>query len=95
MPALAAQRAPSDRPIFYSIFQLLSGRKSFFTRSVRTGEHLLVYEALSHRAELYDAVADPGAKQSLAKENPETVEDLRELLRASATGNLWKARCFQ
>ena len=95
IPALAPDRVPADRPIFCSIFQLLSGRKNFFTRSVRTDKHVLVYEALSDHVELYDAVADPRESRDVAGSSPETVEELRELLRASATGNLWDARRFQ
>lgn len=95
VPLLAPDRVPADRPIFCSIFQLLTGRKNFFTRSVRTDEHVLVYEALSDHVELYNAVADPGEKQNLAASSPGTVEELRELLGASATGNLWEARRFQ
>lgn len=95
IPALAPGRVPADRPIFCSIFQLLSGRKNFFTRSVRTDEHVLIYESLSDRVELYDAVADPGEGQDIAPSSPAVVEDLRQLLGASATGNLWEARRFQ
>lgn len=95
IPALAPERAHSDRPIFCSIFQLLSGRKNFFTRSVRTDKRVLVYETLSDRVELYDAVADPGETENLAQSSPEVVEELRPLLGASATGNLWEARRFQ
>jgi arylsulfatase A-like enzyme len=95
IPALAPDRVSADRPIFCSIFQLLSGRKNFFTRSVRTDEHVLVYETLSDHVELYDAVTDPRETQDVAPSSPETVEDLRELLGASATGNLWEARRFQ
>jgi choline-sulfatase len=95
VPALAPERVPVDRPIFCSIFQLLEGRKDFFTRSVRTSEHVLVYETLSDRVELYDAVADPRESQDIAASNPETVAGLREFLGASATGNLWEARRFQ
>ena len=95
IPALAPGRVSADRPIFCSIFQLLRGRKNFFTRSVRTDKHVLVHEALSDRVELYDAVTDPREIQDVAPNNPETVEELRELLRASATGNLWEARRFQ
>ncbi len=95
VPALASGRVPADRPIFCSIFQLLSGRKNFFTRSVRTDQHVLVYEALSDRVELYDAVTDPGERQDIASSSPEVAEELRQLLGASATGNLWEARRFQ
>ena len=95
IPALAPERAPPDRPIFCSIFQIMSGRKNFFTRSVRTDKHALVYETLSDHAELYDAVTDPRESQDLAPSSPETVEELRELLRGSATGNLWEARRFR
>ena len=95
VPALAPGRVPVDRPIFCSIFQLLSGRKNFFTRSVRTDQHVLVYEALSDRVELYDAVTDPGESQDIAASSPEVVEELRQLLGAAATGNLWEARRFQ
>jgi len=95
VPALAPDRAPEDRPIFCSVFQLLSGRKNFFTRSVRTDEHVFIYEALSDHVELYDAVTDPGESRDIAPSNPEIVHDLRELLRSSATGNLWQARRFQ
>jgi len=95
IPALAPERVPADRPIFCSVFQLMSGRKNFFTRSVRTDKHVLVYEALSEHVELYDAVTDPRESQDVAPSNPETVEELRELLRSSATGNLWEARLFQ
>jgi arylsulfatase A-like enzyme len=95
VPALAPQRVSADRPIFCSIFQLLSGRKNFFTRSVRTDKHVLVYEALSDHVELYDAVTDPRESQDRTSSAPETVEELRKLLAASATGNLWEARRFQ
>ena len=95
IPALAPGRVHSDRPIFCSIFQLLSGRKNFFTRSVRTDQHVLVYEALSDRVELYDALTDPGETENLASRSPDIVEELRPLLGASATGNLWEARRFQ
>lgn len=95
VPALAPDRAPADRPIFCSIFQLLSGRQNFFTRSVRTNQHTLFYETLADRVELYDTVADPAESENVSESNPETVEQLRELVRASATGNLWEARRFQ
>ncbi|MBW2159278.1 MAG: hypothetical protein JRH14_04830, partial [Deltaproteobacteria bacterium] len=58
-------------------------------------KHVLVYEALSDHVELYDAVTDPRESQDVAPSSPETVENLRELLGASATGNLWEARRFQ
>jgi arylsulfatase A-like enzyme len=95
IPALAPERAPADRPIFCSIFQLLSGRNNFFTRSVRTNQYTLVYETLSDHVELYDAVSDPLESQDLATSNPEKVDELRQLVGASATGNLWEARRFQ
>jgi arylsulfatase A-like enzyme len=95
IPALAPGRVRTDRPIFCSIFQLLSGRKNFFTRSVRTDKHVLIYESLSDRVELYDAVTDPRESQDIAASSPGVVEDLRQLLGASATGNLWEARRFQ
>jgi arylsulfatase A-like enzyme len=95
VPALAPGRVPADRPIFCSIFQLLSGRKNFFTRSVRTDKNVLIYESLSDRVELYDAVTDPSESQDIAASNPGVVEELRQLLGASATGNLWEARRFQ
>lgn len=95
IPALAHARVSADRPIFCSIFQIMGGRKNFFIRSVRTDKYVLVYEALSDHVELYDAVTDPGEQQDLAMSRPETVEELRHLLRASATGNLWEARRFQ
>ncbi len=95
IPALAPEQVSIDRPIFCSVFQLLSGRKNFFIRSVRTDKHVLVYEALSHRAELYDALTDPQERRDIAIGNPDIVESLRQLLRASDTGNLWEARRFQ
>jgi arylsulfatase A-like enzyme len=95
VPALAPDRAAANRPIFCSIFQLLSGRKNFFTRSVRTNQHALVYEALSDHVELYDTVSDPLESQDIATSNPEKADELRQLLGASATGNLWEARRFQ
>lgn len=95
IPALVPRRVPADRPIFCSIFQIMGGRKNFFTRSVRTDQHVLFYEALSDRVELYDCVTDPGESQDIAASNPEAVKELRQLLRASATGNLWEARRFQ
>jgi arylsulfatase A-like enzyme len=94
IPVLAPERVPPDRPIFCSIFQIMSGRKNFFTRSVRTDTHALVYEALSDHVELYDAVTDPRETQDVAASSPEIVEELRGLLGASATGNLWEARRF-
>jgi len=95
IPALAPERVSANRPIFCSIFQLLSGRKNFFTRSVRTDKHVLVYEALSNHVELYDAATDPRESQDIAPSSPKTVEELRRLLGASATGNLWESRRFQ
>ena len=95
IPALAPGTAPADRPIFCSVFQLMSGRTNFFIRSVRTEKHALIYESLSERIELYDAVADPRESRDIASSNPDIVEDLRQLLSASATGNLWEARRFQ
>ncbi|TFH32256.1 MAG: hypothetical protein E4H00_01810 [Myxococcales bacterium] len=95
VPGLAPQRAPKGRPIFCSVFQLMSGRKNFFIRSVRTDKHTLVYEAFSDHFELYDTVTDPRERHDIAADHPETVEDLRGLLGASATGNLWEARGFQ
>ena len=95
IPALAPGRVTTERPIFCSIFQIMGGRKNFFTRSVRTDKHVLVHEALSDHVELYDAVTDPGERQDIAASRPDAVEDLRELLGASATGNLWEARRFQ
>lgn len=95
IPALAPERVSVDRPIFCSVFQLLSGRKNFFIRSVRTDKHVLVYEALSHRVELYDASTDPQEREDIATGNSDTVESLRQLLQAADTGNLWEARRFQ
>ena len=95
VPAFAPQRAPKGRPIFCSVSQLMSGRKNFFIDSVRTDKHTLIREAFSDRVELYDTVADPGELQDIAADHPETVENLRGLLGASATGNLWEARRFQ
>lgn len=95
VPALTPDQAPEDRPIFCSVFQLLSGRKNFFIRSVRTDEHVLIHEALSDHVELYDALSDPGEFRDIAPSNPEVVESLRDLLGGSATGNLWQARRFQ
>jgi len=95
VPALAPERVSIDRPIFCSIFQIMSGRTNFFTRSVRTDTHVLIYEALLNHVELYDAMSDPRESQDIAADNPKTVERLRELLRASATGNLWEARTFR
>ncbi len=95
VPALAPQLVSAKRPIFCSIFQLLGGRKNFFTRSVRTDRHALVYEALSDRTELFDAVADPADKRNIAGANAKTVGAMMDLLKASATGNLWEARRFK
>lgn len=95
VPALTPDQAPEDRPIFCSVFQLLSGRKNFFISSVRTDKHVLIHEALSDHVELYDAVSDPAERQDIASSKPEAVEELSQLLGAAATGNLWEARRFQ
>jgi arylsulfatase A-like enzyme len=95
VPALASERVSPERPIFCSVFQLMSGRKNFFTRSVRTDKHALIYESLSERVELYDVVADPVESKDIAASDPSVVDELRQLLGATSTGNLWEARRFQ
>lgn len=95
VPALAPEQVQADRPIFCSVFQLLSGRTNFFTRSVRTERNTLVHEALSDRRELYDTAADPGEARNVAGDDPQTAERLQGLLKAALRGNLWEARSFQ
>ena len=95
VPVLAPELVHKDRPIFCSIFQLLSGRKNFFTRSVRTDAFSLVYETLGDHAELYDLKRDPRERKDVAKQNPERTAELKEMLKASLTGNLWQARRFK
>ncbi len=95
VPALTPRAAPRERPIFCSIYQLLGGRRNFFTRAVRTESHSLVFEVISDQVELYDLVEDPKETVNIAEKNPEVVGRLRGLLGASLTGNLWEARRFK
>jgi arylsulfatase A-like enzyme len=95
VPVLAPEQLQEDRPIFCSVFQLLSGRTNFFTRSVRTKRHALVHEALSDRRELYDVTADPGETRNIAGDDPQAAERLQGMLKAALRGNLWEARSFQ
>jgi arylsulfatase A-like enzyme len=95
VPALAPEQVQADRPLFCSVFQLLSGRTNFFTRSVRTERHTLVHEALSDRLELYDVAADAGEARNVAGGDAENVQRLQALLKAALRGNLWEARSFQ
>jgi arylsulfatase A-like enzyme len=95
VPAVAPERVTADRPIFCSIFQLLRGRKNFFTRSVRTQSHTLIHEALSDTVELFDNDADPREAKNIASAEAGIVESLRETLKASLSGNLWEARRFK
>ena len=83
-----------SRPMFCSIYQLLGGRKPFFTRAVRNGEYTLMHEMLSDRVELYDARRDRGEEHDLSEEpeRAEAIADLKALLSQSLTGNLFSVR---
>jgi len=93
--SLAPERVTKERPIFCSIFQLLRGRRNFFTRSVRTASHTLIQEALSDNLELFDNTEDPRETTNIASSNKDTVGALRDTLKASLSGNLWEARRFK
>ena len=95
VPALAPELVSKERPIFCAIFQLLRGRKNFFTRSVRTAAHTLIHETYSDTVELYDNGADPAEKRNIAADNEAVVNQLQPLLKAALTGNLWEARRFK
>jgi|GEM_PF-2321552 len=95
VPALAPELVSKERPIFCAIFQLLRGRKNFFTRSVRTADHTLVHEAYSDTVELFDNHDDPGEKRNIATQNKAAVDALQPMLKAALTGNLWEARRFK
>ncbi len=95
VPALAPELVSKERPIFCAIFQLLRGRKNFFTRSVRTAAHTLIQETYSDTVELFDYGTDPAEKRNIAAQNEAVVNELQPLLKAGLTGNLWEARRFK
>lgn len=97
MPVLSPRSVDRDRPIFCSIFQLMSGRKNFFTRSVRAERYILIQELLSGKRELYDTIKDPGERVNLIQDSrkQQLVDRLSVALRASLRSNLFGVRKFK
>jgi arylsulfatase A-like enzyme len=91
IPALAPERAPTDRPIFCSVLSQRASQGDFIRHAVRVGRHGLHEDALERRAQLFDLEADPKEKSPLDLRDPTaraTAEYLARLLRGSLTGNL-------
>jgi arylsulfatase A-like enzyme len=97
VPILAPKMVDRERPIFCSIYQLMRGRKNFFTRSVRDDRNTLVHDALSNRIEFFDNQQDPGQQKDLSREpaHQEEIERMKRQLGASLKGNLFEVRRFK
>jgi arylsulfatase A-like enzyme len=97
MPIYSPETVDAERPMYCAIYQLLSGRKNFFTRSVRTANRTLIQEALSDRFELYDTELDPGERRDVSADAgyADDLTTLKEQLQAELTGNLFAVRRFK
>lgn len=97
VPLLAPGLVDENRPVYCSIFQLLSGRRNFFVRSVRTDGWTLTHDLISDRVELFDTTSDPAEQKDLSrqKEHEERIEQMKQLLKQTLSGNLFAVRSFQ
>jgi len=59
VPAYEPAAVATDRPIFCTVCQVLSGRPSFYRRSVRRASWSLMEDVETGRIELYDRKLDP------------------------------------
>ena len=92
VPAYEPNLVDPQRPIFCSIYQVMSGRPRFFTRSVRRGRWSFFEEAYAGSVELYDLPVDQREHVNVVGEvqSAQLVSDLRQLLSQVRDGNLYK-----
>lgn len=90
IPAYEPAAVATDRSIFCAVCQVLSGRPSFYRRSVRRASWSLMEDVETGRVELYDRNIDPGERTDLAGRADllPNVNELRRLLSASDESNL-------
>ena len=91
IPAYEPNLVDPQRPIFCSIYQVMSGRPQFFTRSVRRGQWSFFEEAYTGRVELYDLPVDQRERVNVADagQSARLVSDLRQLFFQVRQGNLY------
>jgi arylsulfatase A-like enzyme len=78
LPVLQGAEAP-QRPIYS---ESPAQRSSYDDKSLRLGDHKLVYNVKLDTSELYDLQADPREQHDLATAQPERVASMRGALRA-------------
>lgn len=92
VPVHAPALTKPNRPVFCTIYDVMPGRSSFFTRNVRAGDWALHEELISGRTELYNVATDPGERSDLAhlrKYEPVRNELLR-ILTTAPQANLFR-----
>jgi arylsulfatase A-like enzyme len=85
----------AERPSFCAITnQGGSAGNPFFHRGIRLGERSLIHDVLNDTFELYDVTADRAETKNIVGDAAEsaTVNHLKRMLAANATGNLFQLR---
>ncbi len=91
IPAFEPARVPSPRSIYCAILSQKASQGHFLREAVRSGQHLLVKNAIEGSYELYDRAVDPQEKAPLflGQEPARSVfERLRSDLKSVPRGNL-------
>ena len=92
IPAFEPHLVDPNRPVYCTIYQIMSGRPRFFTRSVRRGRWSLFEESYAGNVELYDLFADQREHVNLADlpRYAPTASELRSLFSRISEDNLYR-----
>ncbi len=92
IPVYEPYAVDPNRPLFCTIYQLLSGRPRFFLRSVRRGSWSYFEETYAGSRELYDQNVDPYERVNVARSasNAPVVAELRQLFLQVSEDNLYQ-----
>jgi len=92
VPLYEPNDVDQNRPLFCTIYQVMSGRPKFFTRSVRRGKWSLFEESYTGRVELYNHANDHKERVNLAAEPGfvPVVSDLRHLFSQVSEDNVYR-----
>ena len=92
IPAYEPRAVDPNRPLFCSIYQVMSGRPRFFIRSVRSGSWSFFEEAYTGQHQLYNRGNDPHELTNVAANagNASVVSELSHLFLRVSEDNLYR-----
>jgi arylsulfatase A-like enzyme len=94
VPALTPEFVEKDRPIFCTVYQLVTRKKDFFIRAVRRDGFALMHEFVGNQTSLFDLSTDPDEQRDLSKDEAyaERKRQLLDSVLASKSSNVLETR---